>query len=187
VIGEIRVNSARLSLSREYLPPQTMRIPPKPRHVDPTATPRTHGVEPRCIQTSGSGYFGFLFPSILLTVFRRGSVFGLPAELVVGILSHFGDPHRNIRHERSGRGSGVLVLEHVERLAVIRKLTMTCWHLRNMLLPLLWEYVEGCNFLGHRPFRYQRAGSDQMVPLKNRLYDQCSYLIRNPKISAYVQ
>jgi len=50
-----------------------MRALLQPRHVDPTAMPRTHGVEPRCIQTSGSEYSGFLFPSILLTIFRRGS------------------------------------------------------------------------------------------------------------------
>ena len=78
-------------------------------------------------------------------------------------------------------------MEHVERLTAIRKLTMTCWHLRNMLLPLLWEYVEGCNLLGHRPSRHHHAGSDQMVPLQNGLYAQCLYLIRNPTICAYVQ
>jgi len=116
----------------------------------------------------------------------RITVFGLPSELILEILSHFGDPHRTIRRERSGQGSGVLVLEHVERLTVIRKLTMTCWHLRNMLLPLLWEYVEGCNLLSRRPFRHHYAAPDQMVPL-NGLYAQCLYLIRNPIIGAYVQ
>jgi len=52
-----------------------------------------------------------------------------------------------------------------------------------MLFPLLWEYVEGCNMLGHR----HRVGSDRMVPLENGLYAQCSYLIRNPAVCAHVQ
>jgi len=112
-------------------------------------------------------------------------VFGLPAELIVGILSHSGDPHRNIRHERFCQGDGTPVLEHVERLTAIRKLTMTCWHLRNMLFPLLWEYVEGCNLFG-RPTIHRRPGLE-MVPLRNGLYDQCSYLIHNPTICPYAQ
>ena len=74
----------------------------------------------------------------------------------------------------------------MERLTAIRKLTMTCWHLRNMLLPLLWEYVEGCNLLGRATIRHH-PGSDQMVSLKNGLYDQCWYLILNPTICPYVQ
>ena len=111
-------------------------------------------------------------------------VFGLPPELIVGIFSHFGDPRHNIRREKSCRGSRILVLEDVERLTVIRKLTMTCWHLRNMLFPLLWEYVEGCNLFGPRPSHRRHAG---MVFLQNGLYAQCSYLIRNPTICAYVQ
>jgi len=69
----------------------------------------------------------------------------------------------------------------VERLTAIRKLTMTCWHLRNMLFPLLWEYVEGCNLCD------PHLRSDQMVPLKNSLYAQCSYLIHNPTICPYVE
>ena len=71
----------------------------------------------------------------------------------------------------------------MERLTVIRKLTMTCWHLRNTFLPLLWEYVEGCNLF----IRCHYSMLDEMVPLKNGLYDQCSYLAQNPTIGAYVQ
>ena len=63
---------------------------------------------------------------------------------------------------------------------------MTCWHLRNMLLPLLWEYVEGCNLYVRRPAR-NGSTSYQMVPLENGLYDQCLYLVQNPAIGAYVQ
>ena len=72
----------------------------------------------------------------------------------------------------------------VKRLTVTRELTMTCWHLRNILLPLFWEYVEGCNMLGHRPSRHDHAGSDQIVPLQNGLYAQG---LHNPTICAYVQ
>jgi len=105
------------------------------------------------------------------------AVFRLPVELIIGLLSHLGDPHRNIRREKL---RGNLFLGHVERLTVIRKLTMTCWHLRNMLFPLLWEYVEGCSMFG-------RARPNQFVPLKNDLYNQCSYLIHNPTVCAYIQ
>ena len=98
---------------------------------------------------------------------------------MVEILSCFGDPHYNTRRVRSGRGSGTLVLEHVEWLTAVRKLTMTCWHLRNMLFPLLWKYVEGCNLSARR-----RLG---IVALGNGLHAQCSYLIRNPTVGAYVQ
>jgi len=112
----------------------------------------------------------------------RIAVFRLPPELIVELLSHFGDPHRNIRHEKP---RGILVREHVERLTVTRKLTMTCWHLRNMLFPLLWQYVEGCNMLNYRPPAHF---SSYMVPmLKNGLYAQCSYLINNPTVCTYVQ
>jgi len=67
---------------------------------------------------------------------------------------------------------------------VIRKLTMTCWHLRNMLFPLLWKYVEGCNMLSRRPPAHVR----HLGPgLKIGLYAQCSYLINNPIVCTYVQ
>ena len=71
---------------------------------------------------------------------------------------------------------GGLVPEHVEWLTAIRKLTMTCWHLRNTLFPLLWKCVEGCNVLGRNP-----------TLLDNGLYHQCSYLVSNPTIGACVQ
>lgn len=111
----------------------------------------------------------------------RIAVFGVPAELIIKILTNFGDPHRNIRHERCGRKGGTLFVESVERLTVIRKLTMTCWHLRNMLFPLLWEYVEGCNLCEPHP------DLDEVIPLENGLYAQCLYLIHNPTIGAYVR
>lgn len=66
--------------------------------------------------------------------------------------------------------------EHVERSTAIRKLTMTCWAMRDTLLPVLWKDVEGC-----------------VVPSRPRgsftygLYDQCVYLLSNPTIAAHVQ
>lgn len=150
------------------------------RWANPLTTPRTHGVEPRCIQTSGSEYPGSHSAdrhSIWIAVFK------LPAELIVEIVSYFEDPRHNIHRARSGRGTGTLVLQHVERLTVVRKLTMTCWHLRNMLFPLLWQYVEGCNLFVRYPDHYHSG----MDPLENGLSAQCSYLIRNPIVGAYVQ
>lgn len=114
----------------------------------------------------------------------RFLVFKLPAELIVETLSHFGDPHHNMRRERTGRGSGIPLVELVERVTVIRKLTMTCWGLRNILFPLLWEYVEGCNMFAPCP---DRPTAEHMISLKNGLPAQCSYLIRNPTIGAYIQ
>jgi len=58
--------------------------------------------------------------------------------------------------------------------------------LRNMLLPLLWKDVEGCNVSRRHPV-YQRVGRDPMPSAGNGLYAQCAYLILNPTIAAYVQ
>ena len=104
------------------------------------------------------------------------AVFRLPPELVTEILSYFGDPHRNILS--SLRECPQACVEDVERLTALRKLTMTCWRLRNALFPLLWEYVEGCNLYNrvtHRP------------AFKNGLYSQSAYIVRNPAVGAYVQ
>ncbi|KAF9782927.1 hypothetical protein BJ322DRAFT_182548 [Thelephora terrestris] len=135
---------------------------PKLRLTNISAAPLTHGVNPRCIQKSG--------------------IFRLPAELILGILAYFGDPHRNILHEKSGR-YGSLEPKAVERLTVIRRLTMTCWHLRNRLLPVLWKHVEGCNmYLKHRSH-----GPHMTSRLGGGLYAQCSYLLLNPTIGVYVE
>ena len=66
--------------------------------------------------------------------------------------------------------------EHVERSTVIRRLTMTCWVMRDTLLPVLWKDVEGCVVSSH-PRRGHTYG----------LYDQCVYLLSNPTIAAHVQ
>jgi hypothetical protein len=55
-----------------------------------------------------------------------------------------------------------------------------------MLFPLLWKHVEGCNLFYRHPVHH-RCGSDRIVPLKNGLYAQCTYLTLNPTIAAYVQ
>ena len=63
---------------------------------------------------------------------------------------------------------------------------MTCWHLRNTLFPLLWKHVEGCD-LSDRHIAKTPLEQDKMVLLENSLYAQCTYLILNPIIGAYVQ
>jgi len=118
------------------------------------------------------------FQTPIPLIAARITVFRLPAELIVKILSRFGDPHCNILREKSDRESWFLAAEHVERLTVIRKLTMTYWDLRNALFPLLWQYVEGCTVF---------IRSDLTAPLQNGLYDQCLYLAHNPTVGAYVQ
>ena len=137
--------------------------------------PQTHGVRPRCIQTSGSEPSTPTRPLSRFAFDTARTVFRIPAELVE-ILTYFGDPHRNILLAKGDHESDLLVhQEHIERLTVVRKLTMTCWHLRNVLFPLLWEYVEGCNV------------TQQWLTIRNGLYAQCVYLILNPTIGAYVQ
>ena len=145
------------------------------------AVPRTHGVRPRCLQTSGSEHST---PYNICTQIVSDAiciVFRIPAEFMAEILIYFGDPHRNILFERVDEGTGLyLHPEKIERLTIIRKLTMTCWHLRNNLLPLLWKHVEGCNIHYCGPV-YRRC------PVYNGLYAQCAYLILNPTIGTYVQ
>ena len=80
-----------------------------------------------------------------------------------------------------------MVVEHMERLTVIRKLTMSCWHLRNVLLPLLWEYVEGWRVFARRQAAHHDPTLGEWVLPKSGLYDQCSYLAHNPIVGAYVQ
>ena len=161
-------------------------MPPKLREIN-LARPRTHGVRPRCIQTSRCTSSGFHKVPIRSPFDVGRTVFRLPNELIVEVVTCFGDPHHNILSVKSTRGeSASLYPEHVERLTAIRKLTMTCWHLRNMLFPLLWKYVEGCN-VHCRRLMPLRPGSKRVIQVGNGLYDQCVYLVLNPIIGAYVQ
>ena len=107
------------------------------------------------------------------------TVFSLPLELFHEIFSYLAD-HRNYILERfHGRETlGLMGIEHVERSTTIRNLTMTCWSLRNRLLPLLWTDVEGCIR------RIPRRG--ELNP-PHHLYAQCTYLLSNPAIATYVQ
>ena len=68
---------------------------------------------------------------------------------------------------------------HVERLTVIRKLTMTCWTLRETLLPALWEKTVGCVV---RP-----PSGDGRTGVTYGLYAQCGYLLANPTVADHVQ
>ena len=101
------------------------------------------------------------------------TVFKLPAELIIEILSAFADPRHLVLSGKRGGGP-----VHAEWLAVIRKLTMTCWHLRNMLFPLLWEYIEARTVLDLSPPSFRA---------KNDLYVQCAYLMLNPIVCTYVR
>ena len=161
--------------------PPAATMPPKLRQTNVSATPRTHGVEPRCTQTSGSERC--LQPQAFRSpIDMTRAVFRLPAELILEILSQFGDPHRNILYEKGGR-YGNLGSKAVERLTVIRRLTMTCWHLRNRLLPVLWKYVEGCKIYS----LHRSHGIPMVSQLSDGLYAQCSYLLLNPTIGIYVE
>ena len=113
------------------------------------------------------------------------AVVRLPNELVLEVLSYFRDPHRKILRARGGPFPWLnLDPKYVERLTITRRLTMTCWHLRNKLFPILWKYVEGCNFAPRHPASKTRYTP---VPPKNGLYSQCSYLLLNPSVGVYVQ
>ena len=104
-------------------------------------------------------------------------VFRLPIELIIEILACFGDPRHNILYLKTARGARVVLDPgRVERLTAIRVLTMTCWHLRNMLLPLLWKYVEGCN-VSYR--HHQTLVRDPVILAGNGLYAQYAYLMLN--------
>ena len=67
----------------------------------------------------------------------------------------------------------------VERSTVIRKLTMTCWTLRDVLLPILWRHVEGCVV--------ESTSKRGRTRKTYGLYPQCVCLLSDPKIAAYVQ
>ena len=110
------------------------------------------------------------------------TVFWFPLELFLEIFSYLADHRQFIRENFYGKKLRARVeREHAERSIVIRRLTMTCWPLRNMLLPLLWADAEGC--VSHTSYDYwtHTGGSGYS------LYAQCVYLISNPTIAAYVQ
>lgn len=109
------------------------------------------------------------------------TVFKFPAELLFEIFSYFGD-HRRYIHDTCSNGQRygeVMRTKHVERSTVIRKLTMTCWGLRNALLPILWRDVEGCVV--------RLPSDDPYIKKTYGLYAQCVYLLSNPVIAANVQ
>ena len=70
---------------------------------------------------------------------------------------------------------------NAERSIAIRRLTMTCWSLRNRLLPLLWADTEGC--ISHT--RYDHTS--ETGGAESHLYAQCVYLSLNPAIATYVR
>jgi len=59
---------------------------------------------------------------------------------------------------------------------------MTCWVLRNALLPVLWMNTEGCE--GCVVESSSNGGETRKT---SGLYPQCVYLLSNPTVAAYVQ
>jgi hypothetical protein len=110
------------------------------------------------------------------------AVFRLPLELFLEIFSYFVDHRRFIRENYRGRNLYVNIeRKHAERSIVIRRLTMTCWPLRNLLLPFLWADAEGC--ISHTWYDYKtRSGGSG-----SNLYAECVYLSLNPTIATYVR
>ena len=168
---------------------QVFRAPRAPmsiKRVSTMAAPSTHVTSQRAeqVQTSGSGFSGSLFfqpaPNLDCTVFK------FPVELFFEIFSHLCD-HRHYIHATSDERHELtwwveMKTHDVERSTVIRKLTMTCWALRNALLPILWKNTEGCVVES----RVSEDGDEE--PGKTYgLYAQCVYLLSNPTIAAYVQ
>ena len=103
-------------------------------------------------------------------------VLKFPLELFLEIFSYLND-HRDFIKGTYHVGFTAQRMERkdVERSTVIRNLTMTCWPLRNVLLPVLWKDAEGCALLpAGRKFAYG-------------LYAQCEYLLSNPAVAVHVQ
>lgn len=142
---------------------------------------RTRTVQPRSTKSkrSGSEYSG---PTTLIHADLRCTVLKLPLELFLEVFSYLADHQHFIRENYYGRRSYIsMEKKHVEWSIVIRRLTMTCWPLRNRLLPLLWTDVEGC--ISHLSY-------DEEVKrgiLGSSPYVQCVYLASTPAIAVHVQ
>ena len=112
------------------------------------------------------------------------TVFKLPVELFPEIFSHLDDHRRFIRATVGDTGGIVhgvgMKTHHAERSTAIRKLTMTCWPLRNTLIPTLWRNTEGCVV-------ESVPNDDGQARKSYGLYAQCTYLLSNPTIAAYVR
>lgn len=109
-------------------------------------------------------------------------VFKLPLELFLEIFSYLSDHRRFIHEHYYGRDMHAYIKrENVERSILIRRLTMTCWPLRNLFLPLLWTDPEGC--ISHIPYNHETKSGGE----GSHLYAQCVYLLSNPAIAANVQ
>jgi len=111
------------------------------------------------------------------------TVFKLPVELFFEIFSHLYDHRRYISnilcYTHTWFEAPRMTASHVERLTVIRKLTMTCWALRNALLPVLWMNTEGCVV--------ESPSDGGETRTTYGLYPQCVYLLSNPAVAVYVQ
>ena len=135
------------------------------------------------VQTSGSEYQirGLLFSSV---VDRGCAVSGLPLEVFLEIFSYLSDHRRFIRANLNGRRMckfKFIGKEHAEGSIVIRRLTMTCRQLRNLLIPLLWTDVEAC--IQHACYNPDTGSGS----VSSNLYAKCRYLSLNEGIAAHVR
>ncbi|KAF9643272.1 hypothetical protein BDM02DRAFT_1544475 [Thelephora ganbajun] len=116
------------------------------------------------------------------TRIQTSGIFTIPLELFLEVFSYLTDHRRFIRENYYGRRSfAFMEKKHAERSIAIRRLTMTCWPLRNLLLPLLWADVEGCISHTRYDCNTRRGGEG------SSLHAQCIYLSLNPAIAAYVR
>jgi len=154
-------------------------MPPKRKSTAAGLQPHATTQRTPHVQTSGGAYSGSR-PAPHPTPHLRPTVFKLPIELFFEIFSHFDDHRSFIHNTRGGVWWGMrMTTECVERSTVIRKFTMTCWTLRNVLLPTLWKNVEGCVV-------HSRSANSETGKTYG-LYPQCVYLLSNPTIASYVR
>ena len=100
------------------------------------------------------------------------------------IFSYLSDHRHFICVNFEGRaGSNYVFIgkEHAEQSIVIRRLTMTCWQFRDMLIPLLWTNVEACVRHTHYDPNTGSGG------VGSSLYAKCLYLSLNRAIAAHVR
>ena len=115
---------------------------------------------------------------------RSCAVSKLPLEMFLEIFSYLSDHRHFIRVNFNGRARsefGFVGKEHAEQSIVIRRLTMTCWQLRDMLIPLLWTDVEACVRHTHYDPNTGSGG------VGSSLYAICLYLSLNRTIAVHVR
>ena len=135
---------------------------------------------PETAQTS-AGEHRFLFRErTSIHALTRKTVFELPDETFLEILSYF--PVINLRYRHTGQrgiwGLNVLPGEFIERLDILRAITQTCRTLRRKFLSWLWERVEAC---------VVPTLSAWYIYVGNVLESKCHILLKNPSLAIHVR